>query len=258
MSYTTITYRRDGDAATVTLNQPDTLNAFTAEMRRDLADAVSRAAGEARALVITGAGRGFCAGQDLGDLGQPERANLERLLEDEYHPILKAIAECPIPTICAVNGIAAGAGANLALAADLTIAARSASFLQAFARIGLMPDAGGTWWLPRLVGPQRAMGLSLLADPLPASTAADWGLIWEVVEDDRLATRAQELALRLAEGPTRAYRAMKAALRASPGHGFEEQLALEAAQQQALTRTRDYREGVLAFLEKRKPDFEGR
>ena len=258
MPFTAIDYRLEAGAATLTLNQPESLNAFTASMRRELLDALDQAAGEARAIVLTGAGRGFCAGQDLGDLGAPEKADLERLLTEEYHPVLTAIAEAPVPTLCAVNGIAAGAGANLALSADLVIAARSASFLQAFARIGLMPDAGGTYWLPRLIGPQRAMGMAMLAEPLPAATAAEWGLIWEMVEDDMLATRAQELATRLAEGPTRAYRAMKAALRASPNHSFAEQLALEASQQQALALTRDYKEGVLAFLEKRKADFQGR
>lgn len=258
MTFETIRYRCDQDVATITLNQPQSLNAFTGPMRREMMEALDQARDEARALVLTGAGRGFCAGQDLGDLGRPDAVNLERLLAEEYHPVVRAIADCPIPTICAVNGIAAGAGANLALAADMVIAARSASFLQAFARIGLMPDAGGTYWLPRLVGPARAMGMAMLAEPIPAEIAAEWGLIWDVVEDDALADHTRELALRLAQGPTEAYREMKAALRASPGNSFTEQLALEAAAQQRLTKTRDFREGVLAFLEKRKADFEGR
>ncbi|MEM7507682.1 MAG: enoyl-CoA hydratase-related protein [Pseudomonadota bacterium] len=258
MSFETIRYTCDQDVATIILNQPDSLNAFTAPMRREVMMALDDARDNARALVLTGAGRGFCAGQDLGDLGKPETVNLERLLTEEYHPVIQAIADCPIPTICAVNGIAAGAGANLALAADIVIAARSASFLQAFARIGLMPDAGGTYWLPRLVGHARAMGMALLAEPVPAAIAAEWGLIWDVVEDGDLADHARELALRLAQGPTEAYREMKAALRASPDNSFEAQLALEASSQQRLTKTRDFREGVLAFLEKRKADFEGR
>ncbi|MEM7178089.1 MAG: enoyl-CoA hydratase-related protein [Pseudomonadota bacterium] len=258
MTLTTIRYHCDASIATITLDQPDTLNAFTATMRREVLDALFRARDEARVIVLTGSGRGFCAGQDLGDLGQPDQVNLERLLVEEYHPVIEAIAECPLPTVCALNGIAAGAGANLALAADIVIAARSASFLQAFARIGLMPDAGGTYWLPRLVGPARAKGLCLLAEPLSADRAAEWGLIWEAVEDDQLETRTMEIATRLAEGPTKAYCATKRALAESIGNGLDDQLALEARLQGEAGRSRDYMEGVLAFLEKRKPAFEGR
>lgn len=259
MDWTTITYELTEDGvAVLTLNQPERLNAFTAGMRRELLEALEDAAEISRAIVLTGNGRGFCAGQDLGDLARPDKINLERLLAEEYHPVIAAIAECPVPTICAVNGIAAGAGANLALAADLVIAARSAHFLQAFAQIGLMPDAGGTWWLPRLIGPQRAMGLAMLAEPLPAEIAADWGLIWEVVEDNLLMQRALELATRLAQGPTLAYRGLKQAMRASPGNSLEDQLALEARLQGEIGQTRDFLEGVLAFLEKRDADFEGR
>lgn len=258
MTPTTIRYRCDASIATITLDQPDTLNAFTATMRREVLDALFQAREEARVIVLTGSGRGFCAGQDLGDLGQPDTTNLERLLVEEYHPVISAIAESPVPTICALNGIAAGAGANLALAADIVIAAKSASFLQAFARIGLMPDAGGTYWLPRLVGPARAKGLCLLAEPLPAQKAADWGLIWEAVDDDQLEARTTEIATRLAEGPTRAFCAAKRALAESMGNGLDDQLALEARLQGETGRSRDYMEGVLAFLEKRKPTFEGR
>ncbi|MEM7670516.1 MAG: enoyl-CoA hydratase-related protein, partial [Pseudomonadota bacterium] len=168
MTPTTLDYRCEDGVATIRLNQPDTLNALTADMRRELLKALLAARDEARVMVLTGTGRGFCAGQDLGDLGNPSTVNLERLLADEYHPVIKGLADAPIPTICALNGIAAGAGANLALAADIVIAARSASFLEAFTRIGLMPDAGGTYWLPRLVGSARAMGMCLLADPIPA------------------------------------------------------------------------------------------
>ncbi|MBY8977578.1 enoyl-CoA hydratase/isomerase family protein [Rhodobacteraceae bacterium NNCM2] len=258
MAPTTIRYTCEGSVATIMLDQPETLNAFTRTMRREVLEALFTARDEARAIVLTGNGRGFCAGQDLGDLGQPDTVNLERLLAEEYHPVIMAIAESPVPTICAVNGVAAGAGANLALAADVVVAARSAKFIEAFARIGLMPDAGGTYWLPRLVGPARAMGLSLFAEPLAAETAAEWGMIWEVVDDDQLTARTQELAARLATGPTLAFKAMKEALRGSHKNDFDDQLALEARLQGELARSRDFMEGVLAFLEKRKPAFEGR
>ncbi|MEM9044153.1 MAG: enoyl-CoA hydratase-related protein [Pseudomonadota bacterium] len=258
MPFNAISYGLEDKVATIRFNRPDSLNALDAEMRREVMEAVLEAREEARVLVITGTGRGFCAGQDLGDLSAPEKVNLERLLTEEYHPVLKSIADCPIPVISAVNGIAAGAGANLALAADMVIAKRSAVFLQAFARIGLMPDAGGTYWLPRLVGPARAMGMSLLADPIPADMAAEWGLIWEVIDDDLFEDRTRELARRLADGPTLAFKAMKQAIRASSTNDFADQLALEARLQSELGRSRDFMEGVLAFLSKRKADFEGR
>ncbi|MEM8791244.1 MAG: enoyl-CoA hydratase-related protein [Pseudomonadota bacterium] len=258
MSFQSIRYSVDEAIATIALNRPETLNALDAEMRRELMEAILQARDEARVLILTGIGRGFCAGQDLGDLSDPSGVNLERLLVEEYHPILTAIAEGPIPVLCSVNGVAAGAGANLALSADVVIAARSAVFLEAFARIGLMPDAGGTFWLPRLVGHARAMGMSLFADPIPAETAADWGLIWEAVNDELLDSRTRELAQRLAEGPTRAYRAMKEAMRASVTNDFAEQLKLEARLQADLAKSRDFMEGVLAFLAKRKAGFEGR
>lgn len=258
MSFQSILYDSDEGIATITLNRPESLNAVTSEMRRELADAVFRAGDEARALILTGAGRGFCAGQDLGNLDAPEKGGLQRLLAEEYHPILTAIVESPIPVLCAVNGVAAGAGVNLALAADVVIAARSAAFLEAFARIGLMPDAGGTYWLPRLIGPARAMGMCLFADPVPAETAAEWGLIWEAVEDDMLQSRALDLARRLAAGPALAYRAMRRALRESATNDFSGQLALEAELQGELGQSRDFMEGTVAFLSNRKPVFEGR
>ncbi len=258
MAYEFILYEVTEDVARITLNRPDRMNSLNKGMRYELLDALTRAPDEARCLLLTGAGRGFCAGQDLADRQKLGDVDLERSLREEYAPLLKLIREAPIPTISAVNGAAAGAGANLALAADLVIAARSAQFIQAFARIGLIPDAGGTWALPRRVGLARAMGLSLLAEPLTAEKAADWGLIWEAVEDDRFAARVAEVALKLAQGPTRAYRAMKDAYRASAGNGFEEQIALEARLQGELGRSRDFSEGVLAFLEKRPAKFEGR
>jgi 2-(1,2-epoxy-1,2-dihydrophenyl)acetyl-CoA isomerase len=258
MAYGTIDYGVAADVATVRLNRPEKMNALSAAMRRELIDALSRAPEEARAVVLTGNGPGFCAGQDLGDVGSLSELDLDQVLREEYEPLLKLIYDCPVPTVCAVNGAAAGAGANLALGADVVIAARSASFLQAFARIGLIPDAGGTYWLPRLVGQARAMGMCLLAEPIPAETAAEWGLIWEVVDDDALEGRATELAHRLAAGPTAALRLTKQALRASPGNALQAQLDLEATLQAEAGRTRDFMEGVMAFMEKRAARFEGR
>lgn len=258
MAYDTIEYGVEEAVAIIRLNRPEKMNALSAAMRRELIDALSRAPGEARAIVLTGNGPGFCAGQDLGDVGSLADLDLDQILRDEYEPLLKLLYDCPVPTLCAVNGAAAGAGANLALGADIVVAARSASFLQAFARIGLIPDAGGTYWLPRLIGQARAMGMSLLAEPVPAATAAEWGLIWEVVEDDALESRAAELARRLAGGPTAAYRLIKQALRASPGNALQAQLDLEATLQAEAGRTRDFMEGVMAFLQKRAARFEGR
>jgi 2-(1,2-epoxy-1,2-dihydrophenyl)acetyl-CoA isomerase len=258
MRYETLLYAVADDVATVTLNRPDRMNSLNAAMRAELLDALTHAPREVRVVVLTGAGRGFCAGQDLGDTGNIADLNLERVLREEYEPLLKLVYDCPVPVICAVNGAAAGAGANLALAADVVIAARSAVFIEAFARIGLVPDAGGTYWLPRLAGMARAMGMSLFADPIPASQAAAWGLIWEAVDDDHLDARTAELAGRLAKGPTAAYRLTKQALRQSMSNDLEAQLALEARLQGEAGRTRDFMEGVTAFLEKRPASYEGR
>ena len=258
MVFETLQVQASDSVTKITLNRPDSMNAMNVTMRRELLIALDEAVETSRALLLTGSGRGFCAGQDLGDVGSFEDLDLERTLRDEYDPLLRRLYECPIPTVCAINGAAAGAGANLALATDIVIAGRSASFLEAFARIGLIPDAGGTYWLPRLVGRQRAMGLSLLAEPLSAEKAADWGLIWEVVDDDDLQTRGEELAARLANGPTKAYRLMKEALRASPENSFADQISLEAELQGEAGRTRDFKEGVMAFLQKRRPSYEGR
>jgi len=258
MDHETIRYDLDAGVATVTLARPERMNSLNATMRRELLSALLRAPEEARAVILTGEGRGFCSGQDLGDAGRFEDLDLAQTLREEYEPLLAALGDCPVPTIAAVNGVAAGAGANLALAADIVVAARSASFVEAFARIGLIPDAGGTFWLPRLVGTARAMGMCLTTDPVPAATAAEWGLIWEVVEDAALADHAQALARRLAEGPTRAFALTKRALRASAANDLTAQLALEADLQGEAGASRDFREGVTAFLEKRKPRFEGR
>lgn len=258
MDYKEILYGLSDDVALVTLNRPDALNGMTGVMRAELRHALARAQKEARVLVLTGAGRGFCSGQDLGATRSAADIDLERILKDEYEPLLKLIEESPIPILCAVNGPAAGAGANIALACDVVIAARSAYFLEAFARIGLIPDAGGTYHLPRKVGLARAMGMSLFAEPIPAPQAAEWGLIWEVVDDDALASRTAELAARLAKGPTRAYAAIRRTLRRSLANDYAAQLAMEASEQGALGASRDFQEGVLAFLEKRKPAYEGR
>ena len=258
MDYQTIRLSQDANVAVLTLARPAVMNALNTQMRAEILHAVRAAAKTARVLVLTGEGRAFCSGQDLGDRATAADVNLERTLRDEYEPMLKAIFDCPIPTIAAVNGPAAGAGANLALAADVVIAAESAVFLQAFTRIGLIPDAGGTYWLPRQVGFARAMGAALFAEPVPARQAADWGMIWEAVPDDGFDAHWRARATHLASGPTAAYAAVKAALRASFGNGLSEQLSLEAELQGRCGRTRDFREGVLAFMEKRKAVFEGR
>jgi 2-(1,2-epoxy-1,2-dihydrophenyl)acetyl-CoA isomerase len=244
--------------ATLTLARPDVMNALNSAMRGELLAALGEASRRARAIVLTGTGRAFCSGQDLADATGAGGFDLERSLRDEYEPLLKAIAGCPVPTIAAVNGAAAGAGANLALAADIVIAAESAVFVQAFTRIGLIPDAGGTFWLPRQVGAARAMGAMLLAEPVTARQAADWGMIWKAVPDAEFAALVDTTAKTLARGPTAAYRRLKEALRASPGNDLDAQLALEARLQGECGATADFREGVAAFLEKRKPRFEGR
>jgi len=258
MIYETITYAEQDAMGVITLNRPDVMNALSSQMRAELLDAVRRAGKSARVLVLTGAGRAFCSGQDLGDRARIASIDLERTLRDEYEPLLRAIYDCPVPTISAVNGPAAGAGANLALAADVVIASQSASFIQAFTRIGLIPDAGGTYWLPRQIGAARAMGAALFADKISAQQAADWGMIYEVVADDAFTAHWQARAAHLASGPTAAYRGVKTAIRASFANDLETQLALEARLQGACGQTHDFKEGVIAFLEKRPARFEGR
>ncbi len=248
---------RDG-IATITFRRPEVMNALNAQMRAELLHAVKAAGQGARVLVMTGKGRAFCSGQDLGDRTAVSDIDLERTLREEYEPLLRAIYDCPIPTIAAVNGAAAGAGANLALAADVVIAAESASFIQAFTRIGLIPDAGGTYWLPRQMGFARAMGAALFAEPIGARQAADWGMIWEAVPDEGFADHWYARALHLAQGPTAAYARVKEALRGSFDNTLEDQLNLEAKLQGECGETRDFKEGVVAFLEKRAADFEGR
>ena len=240
---------------TITLDRPEVMNALNREMRLAITQALL-AARSARAVVITGTGRAFCSGQDLSGAGI-EPAEVSRVLREEYEPMLRAIVECPAPVIAAVNGAAAGAGANLALVCDVVIACESAVFVQAFTRIGLIPDAGGTWALPRAVGFQRAMGAMLFGDRVTARQAADWGMIWETVADDGFAAHVAARAAHLANGPTVAFRGVKAALRASYGNTLDQQLALEAEWQGVCGGTADFAEGVSAFLEKRTARFKG-
>ena len=258
MQYQTIRLETQDDVAVLTLDRPDLMNALNAQMRAEILHGVKAAEKSARVLVMTGSGRAFCSGQDLGDGAALDSVDLERTLRDEYEPMLRAIFDCAIPTIAAVNGAAAGAGANLALAADVVIAAESAVFLQAFTRIGLIPDAGGTYWLPRQMGFAKAMGAALFAEPVYAQQAADWGMIWEAIPDAEFEAHWRARAAKLATGPTTAYRHVKAALRQSYGNDLPTQLNLEAQLQGECGETRDFKEGVLAFLEKRPARFEGR
>ncbi len=258
MDYQTLQIARTDGYSVITLNRPDVKNALNTQLRAELLHAVKAEQGAARAIVFTGAGDAFCSGQDLSDATSIANVNLERTLRDEYVPLLHAIFDCPVPTIAAVNGAAAGAGANLALAADVVIASEKAVFLQAFARIGLIPDAGGTYWLPRQVGFARAMGAALFAEPVSARQAADWGMIWEAVEDGAFEAHWRGRAAKLAAGPTLTYGYAKEAIRGSYGNSLEEQLLLEAKLQGRCGKTRDFREGVMAFLEKRPAEYEGR
>lgn len=258
MDYTAITLVTRADVAVITLNRPDVMNALNTQMRAEVTHAVKAAQREARVLVITGAGKAFCSGQDLGDGGNAANLDLERTLRDEYVPMLRAIVESEIPTIAAVNGPAAGAGANLALVADVVMASYDAYFVQAFSRIGLIPDAGGTYMLPRQVGMARAMGATLFADKVTAIQAADWGMIYEAAPASEFNAHWQKRAAQLAAGPTATYGHLKTAMRASFDNTLEQQLALEAKLQGKCGQTRDFQEGVVAFLEKRPAKFEGR
>jgi 2-(1,2-epoxy-1,2-dihydrophenyl)acetyl-CoA isomerase len=248
---------------TVTLNRPDKLNAFNPEMHERLREALERAKNEpeVRAVLLTGAGRAFCAGQDLSERNVSAGAppiDLAVSLGSNYNPLVRRLRELPKPVVCAVNGVAAGAGANIALACDLVVAARSASFVQSFSKIGLVPDSGGTFFLPRLVGSARAMGLALLGEKLSADNAAAWGLIWKTVDDGELMSEALSIAKSLAEGPTKGYGLLKKALYMSATNALDAQLDLERDLQRQAGFTEDYREGVAAFKDKRKPTFKGK
>ena len=246
----------------ITLNRPQRLNAFNEAMHQTLKRALAEAEddGDCRALLLTGSGRGFCAGQDLNDrLSKPgETTVLGSTLEVYYNPLVRKLRALPFPVVAAVNGVAAGAGANIALACDIVLAARSASFVQAFAKIGLVPDSGGTWFLPRLVGGARARGLALTGDPLPAEKAEAWGLIWKMVEDLELMGEAHKLCLQFASAPTVGLALIKRSLDQSWINDLDSQLDLERELQREASLTPDYAEGVRAFLEKRRPVFTGR
>jgi 2-(1,2-epoxy-1,2-dihydrophenyl)acetyl-CoA isomerase len=258
MDYQTLTFDLTDGLAVITLNRADKMNALTSQMRAEIEHAFTQAGKLARCVVVTGAGRAFCSGQDLGDSNGGAAMDLERTLRDEYAPMLRAISNCPVPTIAAVNGAAAGAGANLALAADIVIATESAYFLQAFTRIGLIPDAGGTYTLPRQMGMAKAMGAALFADKISARQADSWGMIWEAVPDAEFDGHWRAKAAQLASGPTMAYASTKKAIRESWDNSFEDQLALEAREQGKCGQSRDFKEGVIAFLQKRIAKFEGR
>jgi len=262
MSYQHILFDITGGVARLTFNRPDRLNSFNTVMHAEVREALgSVASSDARVLVITGAGRGFCAGQDLGDRAVAvtgTAADLGESIEKNYKPLVLALRSLKMPVIAAVNGVAAGAGANIAVACDLVIAARSASFVQAFSKIGLVPDSGGTWFLPRLIGHARAMGLTLLGDKLSAEQAAQWGLIWRCVEDSELSSVVDGLATQLAAAPTRGLARTKQALYEGWGRTLEQQLDIERDYQRELGYTADYAEGVAAFTQKRPPQFTGR
>ncbi|MGH8129909.1 MAG: 2-(1,2-epoxy-1,2-dihydrophenyl)acetyl-CoA isomerase PaaG [Steroidobacteraceae bacterium] len=262
MNYQLIQYSVAGAVARLTLNRPDRLNSFNGEMHAEVRNAIGRAAGDgARVLILTGAGRGFCAGQDLGERQVAPgggRADLGESIERNYKPLVLALQKLPLPTIAAVNGVAAGAGASIALACDIVIAARSASFIQAFGKLGLVPDSGATWFLPRLVGNARAIGLAMLGERLTATDAAAWGLVWRCVDDADFAAAVDRLAAELADAPTRGLLRTREAILGSWQHTLAEQLDVERDFQRELGFTEDYAEGVAAFAEKRAPRFVGR
>jgi 2-(1,2-epoxy-1,2-dihydrophenyl)acetyl-CoA isomerase len=262
MDYNNISFELRSGVAIVTLNRPDSLNSFTGEMHAEMRDAMQRIAIDKsiRCVLLTGAGRGFCAGQDLNDRAVApggEMPDLGESIEKNYNPLIRAITTLEKPVVCAVNGIAAGAGANIALACDIVLAGRSAGFIQGFSRIGLVPDSGGSWTLPRLVGRARAMGLALLSSKVPAEQAEQWGMIWQVVDDEKLMDEAMAIASHLATQPTCGLGLTKRAINAAGGNSLETQLEQERELQSIAGRSADYREGVAAFLEKRLPKFTG-
>jgi len=262
MSYETILFESADSVARLTLNRPDRLNSFTVQMHAEVADALTKVEEDSaiRVMVLTGSGRGFCAGQDLSDRAVApggDELDLGASLETSYNPLIKRMINLPKPIVCVVNGVAAGAGANIALAADIVLAAKSARFIQSFSNIGLVPDSGGTWILPRLAGHARALGLALTGEMLSAEKAEAWGLIWRAIDDEQLKAEADKLVQRLASGPTRGLAAIKLAMREGWQASLDAQLDLERDLQRELGRSSDYKEGVAAFGEKRPPKFTG-
>lgn len=258
-SYDSIALDKADGIARITLNRPERLNSFTRAMHGELRDALDNLV-DARVVILTGAGRGFCAGQDLNDraVAPGEAVDLGETVEESWNPLIRKLASLPQPVIARVNGVAAGAGANIALACDIVIAANSAKFIQSFSALGLIPDSGGSWHLPRLVGQARALGLALTGEPLPAAKAADWGLIWKAVEDDQLDAEVDAVASKLASLPPLGLAAIKKIIRTSSSRSLDEELDLQREEMRRLGFTHDYREGVAAFLEKRPAKFEGR
>jgi 2-(1,2-epoxy-1,2-dihydrophenyl)acetyl-CoA isomerase len=258
--YQNIIVQHDGPISRITLNRPDRLNSFTASMHEELKEALNEVA-EARVIVLTGAGRSFCAGQDLNDravTSGDHPVDLGMTVETSWNPLIRKITSLPQPVIARVNGVAAGAGANIALACDMVVAGRSAKFIQSFSAIGLIPDSGGTWALPRLVGQARAMGLALTGEPLPAEKAEEWGLIWKCVDDEALDAEVDAIAQKLASLPPLGLAAIKEMIRSSWSHTLDQELNHQRDAMRRLGFSEDYREGVAAFLEKRQPNFVGR
>jgi 2-(1,2-epoxy-1,2-dihydrophenyl)acetyl-CoA isomerase len=259
MAYETIDFKADGPITRITLNRPDRLNSFTIQMHEELRDALA-SLGDTRVVVLTGAGRGFCAGQDLNDraVAPGQAVDLGETVEQCWNPLIRTLTSLSQPVIGRINGVAAGAGANIALACDIVVAAKSAKFIQSFSAIGLIPDSGGTWALPRVLGQARALGLALTGEPLSAEKAEEWGMIWKTVADEALDTEVDAIANKLASLPPLGLAAIKEMIRSSWQYSLDEELGRQAGAMRRLGFTEDYREGVAAFLEKREAKFTGK